>query len=117
MLRSIARTIVRIWTIHPREQSLYTKKLLKQATLHQMWTNAKLNDGEIVPSSGLGFALTPFRGRKRVGHSGGGGLGFATTFTRFVDEKISVIVLTNADQEGLLINDIANEIATYYFVK
>lgn len=99
------------------DAALYTEKLLKQPTLREMWTNAKLNDGEIVPSYGLGFGLTPHQGRKRVGHSGGGGLGFATAFTRFVDDKITVVVLTNADQEGFLISDMANEIAALYFVR
>ena len=97
------------------DRALDGEKLLKKATLEQMWTNAKLNNGERVTSYGLGFGLTPFRGRKRVGHSGGGGLGFASSFTRFIDEKVTVIVLTNADQEGFVINDIANELASFYF--
>jgi CubicO group peptidase (beta-lactamase class C family) len=95
--------------------ALYREKLLKRATLEQMWTNAKLNNGEIVQSYGLGFGLTPFRGHRRVGHSGGGGLGFATTFTRFIDDKITVIILSNANQEGFVISDMANEIASFYF--
>ena len=95
--------------------ALYREKLLKRATLEQMWTNAKLNNGEIVQSYGLGFGLTPFRGHRRVGHSGGGGLGFTTTFTRFIDHKITVIILSNANQEGFVISDMANEIASFYF--
>ena len=79
-----------------------------------MWTNAKLNNGQIAPSYGLGFGLTAFRGHKRVGHTGGY-TGFATVISRFIDDKVTVIVLTNADQEGFLIGDIANEIASYYF--
>jgi len=97
------------------DAALYTEKLLKKATLEQMWTYTKLNNGQIVTSYGLGFGLTPFRGRRRVGHSGGGGFGFATTITRLIDDKVTVIVLTNADQEGFLISDMANEIASFYF--
>ncbi|MCY7345535.1 MAG: beta-lactamase family protein [Pyrinomonadaceae bacterium] len=97
------------------DAALYTEKLLKRATLNQMWTSAKLNNGEIVASYGLGFGLTPYQGRRRVGHSGGGGLGFATAFTRFVDDKVTVIVLSNADQEGFTISEMANEIAAFYF--
>ena len=99
------------------DAALYGEKLLKRATLEQMWTNAKLNNGEIVQSYGLGFGLTPFRERRRVGHSGGGGLGFSTTITRFIDDKVTVIVLANADQEGFLIQEIANEITAFYFAK
>lgn len=99
------------------DAALYGEKLLKRATLEQMWTNANLNNGEIVQSYGLGFGLTPFRGRRRVGHSGGGGFGFSTTITRLIDDKVTVIVLTNADQEGFLIQEIANEIASFYFIQ
>jgi D-alanyl-D-alanine carboxypeptidase len=64
-----------------------------------MWTNAKLNNGQVVASYGLGFDLTPFRGRKCVGHTGGGP-GFVAAYTRFIDDKVTVIVLANADREG-----------------
>lgn len=99
------------------DAALYKEKLLKRATLNQMWTNAKLNNGEIVLSYGLGFGLTPYQGRRRVGHSGGGGLGFATAFTRFVDDKITVVLLSNANQPDGGIGEMANEIAAFYFVK
>ena len=98
------------------DAALSSEKLLKKSTLNQMWTNAKLNNGQIVSEYGLGFGLTPFRGHKRTGHLGGSS-GFATAISRFVDDKLTVIVLSNADQEGFLIGDIANEIAAYYFSK
>lgn len=95
--------------------ALTSEKLLKRATLEQMMTNAKLNSGEIVPSYGLGVGLTPFRGCRRVGHTGGG-LGFATALTHFINEKVTVVVLTNANQPGG-VGEIANEIASFYFAK
>jgi D-alanyl-D-alanine carboxypeptidase len=97
------------------DAALGTEKLLKRATLEQMWTNARLNSGEIVTPYGLGFGLTPYRGRKRIGHSGGGGMGFSTAFTRFSEEKVAVIILSNADQESFSISNMANEIASFYF--
>ncbi|MCA1626288.1 MAG: beta-lactamase family protein [Acidobacteria bacterium] len=97
--------------------ALTSEKLLRRATLEQMITNAKLNSGEIVPGSGLGFGLTPFRGRKRVGHNGGGGLGFATSLTHFFNEKVTVVVLTNANQPAGSVGEMANEIAAFYFPK
>jgi D-alanyl-D-alanine carboxypeptidase len=97
------------------ERAFTTEKVLKRKTLEQMWTNAKLNDGKTVEQYGLGLGLTPFLGRKRIGHNGGGGLGFATSFTYFPAEKISVVVLSNADQPGGRIGDLANEIAALYF--
>ncbi len=113
---SIGGLISTVLDLAKWDAALYTEKLLKKSTLEQMWTNTKLNNGQIVSDYGLGFNLTPFRGHKRVGHSGGH-TGFATTITRFVDDKVTVIVLTNADQEGSSISEIAKEIASYYFAK
>lgn len=97
------------------EEAFTTEKVLKHNTLEQMWTNARLNSGEVVPQYGLGLGVTPFRSRARIGHNGGGGLGFATSFTHFPAEKISVVLLTNMDQPGGRIGDLANEIAALYF--
>lgn len=94
-----------------------SEKLFRRATLEQMMTNAKLNSGEIVPSYGLGVGLTPFRGRKRIGHNGGGGFGFATSLTHFINEKVTVVVLTNTNQPTGSIGEMANEIAAFYFPK
>lgn len=71
---------------------------MKKSTIKQMWTKAKLNNGQTV-DHGLGFGMTPFRNHRRAGHSGGAA-GFATTITRLIDDKVTVIVLTNADREG-----------------
>ncbi|CAN5605366.1 serine hydrolase domain-containing protein [soil metagenome] len=111
---SVAGLVSTVLDLAKWDAALYTEKFLKKTTLEQMWTYTKLNNGEIETNGGLGFGLTPFRGHKRVGHSGGAA-GFATTITRLIDDKITVIVLTNADREGFLISDIANEIASFYF--
>jgi len=101
------------------DSALYTEKLLKRSTLDQMFERIKLNNGQKA-EYGLGFGLTPYQGHRRVGHSGGQN-GFATTITRLIDKKITVIILSNADSKGyktkngFLISDIANEIASFYF--
>ncbi len=89
--------------------------LLKKQSQDQMWTNTKLNNGKIIPSYGLGFGLTPFQGRKRIGHNGGGGLGFATALAHFPEEGITIIVLANSDQPQGKIGTVANQVASYYF--
>ena len=98
------------------DAALYTEKLLKKETLEHMWTNAKLNNGEVVTRYGLGFGLTPYQGHRRVAHPGGGP-GFTTAFSRFIDDKVTVILLTNAEQEGFSIDAMASEIATFYFAR
>jgi CubicO group peptidase (beta-lactamase class C family) len=89
--------------------------LLRKSTWDQMWTNARLTSGEMVTAYGLGFGLTPFQGRRRVGHNGGGGLGFSTALTHFPAEKITVVVLANANQAEGSIGKLANTIASFYF--
>ena len=96
------------------ERAFLTEKALKKASIETMLANARLNSGEAV-SYGLGIGLTPFKGQKRFGHTGGGGLGFATAFTHFPDHKVTVIVLANADQEE--IGNFANSVAELFFSK
>ena len=100
------------------DAALYSERLLKKSTLEQMWTNPRLNNGQLVTETGLGFGLSPFtknnRVHRRVGHVGGAE-GFATAMSRFMDDKVTVVVLSNAGQEGFTISGVANEIASFYF--
>jgi D-alanyl-D-alanine carboxypeptidase len=100
------------------DAALYTERLLKRSTLEQMWANPKLNNGQLITETGLGFGLSPFtknrRVHRRVGHVGGAE-GFATAMSRFIDDKVTVVVLSNAGQEGFAISVVANEIASFYF--
>ena len=85
---------------------LYTDKILNESSRQQMWAPAKLNDGSTYPY-GFGWELGSFRGHRMV-HHGGGGPGIRTVFARFVDDRLSFIILINLDdvdrysiQEGL----------------
>lgn len=95
------------------EQAFLTEKVLKKSSINTMLANARLNSGEVVVNYGIGLGLTPYKGQNRFGHTGGGGLGFATAFAHFPDKKVTVVVLANADQDG--IGDFANAIAELYF--
>ena len=94
------------------DQAFLTEKVLKKGSIETMLTNARLNSGETVDGYGIGIGLTPYKGERRFGHTGGGGLGFATAFTHFPDRKITVIVLANADQDE--IGNFANSIAELF---
>jgi CubicO group peptidase (beta-lactamase class C family) len=76
------------------DAALYTEKLLKRASLDLMWTPAKLNDGKTEQRYGFGWGLGEVRGHRVIEH-GGGWQGFATQISRYVDDKLTVIVLTN----------------------
>ena len=75
------------------DAALYTEKLLKRASLDLMWTPVKLNGGK-TQSYGFGWAMGEIRGRRVIEH-GGAWQGFTTHIARYVDDRLTVIVLTN----------------------
>jgi len=93
------------------DAALYTEKLLKKETLQLMFTPARIKDG--FAPYGLGFGTTPFQGHRRVGHLGRIP-GFECAFTRFIDDKISVILFINTELDSGQM-DMANQVASFYF--
>jgi CubicO group peptidase (beta-lactamase class C family) len=88
------------------DAALYTENLLKRSSLDQMWTVAKLKNGQ--PNSGhygYGWSIETKNGHKVIGH-GGSWQGFKTHISRYVDDKLTVVVLINqADAEPGPITD------------
>ena len=77
------------------DAALYGETLLKKSSLEQMWTAAKNNDGSIAPFSyGFGWFTDTYHGHRIVQHSGGTP-GFSSTIYRFLDDRLTVILLTN----------------------
>ncbi|MCC6728781.1 MAG: beta-lactamase family protein [Chthonomonadales bacterium] len=76
------------------DAALYTEKLLKQSALRQMWTPTKLTGGG-ASDYGFGWAVGSHHGHPMVTHSGAHSTGFTTAITRFPDDRLTVIVLTN----------------------
>ena len=77
------------------DAALYTDDILKQLARDQMWTAVKLNNGTTHPY-GFGWELDTVGGHKLV-HHGGTLPGFRAELARFVDDKLTVIVLTNGN--------------------
>jgi CubicO group peptidase (beta-lactamase class C family) len=95
------------------DAALYTEKLLKRSSLEQMWTVTKLNDG--TPNSGdYGFAweITKSHGHRLIDHSGSW-QGFKTQISRYVDDKLTVVVLANLEEADP--RKIAEHVAEIYF--
>src|SRR4029450_8149120 len=62
-----------------------------------MWTPMRLNDGSAA-AYGCGWQLGSLRAHRWVGHYG---LGTSSAkISRFVDQKLTVIVLSNLDRGG-----------------
>jgi hypothetical protein len=83
------------------DAALYTEKLLKRSSLDQMWTPVKLKDGKPA-TYGFGWSVDTVRGHRLVSH-GGGIPGFTSFLARYVDDRLTVIVLCNtmANPEAL----------------
>lgn len=76
------------------DAALRTDSVLPSSVREQMWTPLKLNNGTSIPY-GFGWGLAPWQGHKRVFHNGGLP-GFLSDFERFVDDKLTVIVMINS---------------------
>ena len=75
--------------------ALYGEQLLKQATLQRMWTVFPLNNGQ--PNSGhygFGWEMNAVRGHKIIEH-GGTWQGFRSHIARYVDDGLTIVVLSN----------------------
>jgi CubicO group peptidase (beta-lactamase class C family) len=79
------------------DEALYGTGLVKQASLDRMWTVYSLNDGKPKPA-GYGFAwmIGDQNGHKRIEH-GGAWQGFTCRISRYPDDSLTVVVLTNLD--------------------
>lgn len=90
---------------------LYTDTILSRASRREMWTRVRLNSASTDPY-GLGWHVDLGVGkRQRIWH-GGGLPGFTAHFVRYVDEKLSVIALSNGDDSDM--GAIANGVAALY---
>ena len=77
------------------DAALYTETLLKRSSLQQMWTVAPLLDGK--PNTGhygFGWFVWEKNGHRLVEHEGQW-QGFETQISRYIDDALTVVVLTN----------------------
>jgi CubicO group peptidase (beta-lactamase class C family) len=77
------------------DAALYTETLLKRSSLQQMWTVAPLLDGK--PNTGhygFGWFVGGKYGHRLVEHEGQW-QGFETQISRYIDDALTVVVLTN----------------------
>ena len=79
------------------DAALYTEKLLKKSSLEQMWTVAKLNNGQPNKANyGFAWDIKQMNGHKVIEHSGAW-QGFTCHIARYVDDKLTIVALTNLD--------------------
>jgi CubicO group peptidase (beta-lactamase class C family) len=79
------------------DEALYGTSLLKQSSLDRIWTVFPLNDGKPNPANyGFGWEMNTLNGHKVIEH-GGAWQGFTCDISRYVDDNLTVVVLTNLD--------------------
>jgi len=89
------------------DQALYTEKLVKRATLDQIFT-PRIDSGQDAKYA-YGWTVSTVHKRTMIGH-GGGINGFSTFIARFPNERAVVIILRNVLRPGgpqALQNDLA----------
>jgi len=94
------------------DAALYTARLLPPAALAAMWTPVRLNDGTTHPY-GFGWEVTSVNGHRVVRHDGAW-QGFTMSIARYVDDRLTVIVFTNLDEDHSHPERIADHVAGLY---
>lgn len=72
------------------DQALYANTLISRASYEQMIAHTKNNYG-------FGWEMMTWSGRREIGHAGSG-QGFSNIVARFIDDGLTVIVLSNSDE-------------------
>jgi CubicO group peptidase (beta-lactamase class C family) len=81
------------------DQALYTEQLISPELLDLMFTAHAEMPGPGL-SYGYGWGVGEMNNHPAVGH-GGGIDGFATEIRRYIDDKITIIILSNRDTTGV----------------
>ena len=92
------------------------KIILKKENWEQLWhPYIKTSDQPNSKSYyGYGWTIDEYKGHKTVAH-GGANIGFRSYYTRFVNDGLSIMILTNTDEANP--TAIAKALADYHFRK
>jgi hypothetical protein len=94
--------------------ALYTEKLLKKSSLDLMWSVFKLNDG--IPNNsnyGFGWYVDEINGHRVIEH-GGNWQGFTGFIARYLDDRLTIVLLTNLSSVTFHPKLIAHHVAGLY---
>ena len=86
-------------------------KLLKKQSIEAMHVRGTLSDGKKT-NYGLGWGVGEYRGVRLISH-GGSTAGFSASISKFVDQDVTVIVLTNLGTPNNA-TDLARAVAAEY---
>lgn len=99
------------------EKAIREKKIiLKKGNWEKLW-QPFIKTSDAAGSKeyyGFGWMIDEYKGHKLIVH-GGSNIGFRSVFAQFVNDGVSIIILTNTDEANP--RAIANALADYYFRK
>jgi len=94
------------------DAALHERKLLKPSSYELMWTPVKLNDGKPNKDGyGFGWFIHDDKGHHVIEHAGAW-QGFTANISRYVDDKMTIVVLTNL--AGAKPEEITDHVAGMY---
>jgi hypothetical protein len=94
------------------DAALYTEKLIKKSSLEQMWSPVTCPDGK-PHFYGFAWRIEDANGHRLLEH-GGAWQGFSADISRYVDDRLTVVVLTNLDADHSDARRIAHGVANLY---
>jgi CubicO group peptidase (beta-lactamase class C family) len=94
------------------DAALYTDKLLPRDSRSLIWTPVRLNSGDTYPY-GFGWEISEVNGHPLYYHTGGN-QGFWISISRYLNDRLTVIVLTNLDESHSSTLAIAEQVAAVY---
>ncbi len=76
------------------DAALSTPGFLRRQSLDAMFGPSTIRSGRVVPYA-LGWFITPWRGHRVAGHGGAFRTGYSSEIDRYLDDDLTIIVLTN----------------------
>lgn len=99
-----------LWEKMLREKN----SILKKNSWEMLWKPVVKTTGELKSKAyyGLGWIIDERDGHKVIEH-GGANVGFRSHYTRFVDDDLTIIIMTNTDEANPAV--IVKALSNYYF--
>jgi CubicO group peptidase (beta-lactamase class C family) len=94
------------------DAALYSEAILKRSSLAQIWTPVKLKSGATY-GYGFGWDVHKVNDHWAVEH-GGSWQGFTMQISRYVNDRVTVVVFTNLDSDDANPEKIARGVAAIY---
>ena len=94
------------------DAALNAHRLLKRASLQAMWKPVPLDDASAYPG-GMGWFIANARGHRMVFHTGTG-WGFSAVISRYVDDRLTIIIMSNIESKHSDMMKIAACVAAIY---